>query len=53
MEVDGTTVTLSRNEDEVKFEDFMRYMVEPAIIASGYSQALLDEWFTKPTDGEG
>jgi hypothetical protein len=50
LEVDGTTVTISRNEDEVKFDDFMRYQVEPAIIAAGYSKKLLDEWFTKESD---
>jgi hypothetical protein len=44
IEADGITATVSCKDDEMVFEDFMRSVVEPAIIASGYSQKLLDEW---------
>jgi hypothetical protein len=45
IEADGITATVSCKDDEMVFEDFMRSVVEPAIIAAGYSQKLIDEWY--------
>jgi len=51
IEVDEITCTISREKDEMVFEEFMQTIVEPAIIGCGYSQKLLDEWF-EPSKGE-
>jgi hypothetical protein len=44
LEVDGITTSLSIDKDELTFTDFMEHLVEPAIIATGYSKSLLEEW---------
>ena len=50
IEADGITAKLTIDEDELKFEDFMENLIEPAILAAGYSRKLLDEWFTTEND---